>query len=68
MKSSPLASLKLFAVVAVGLAAAAPAGAQDAVVLKSGLTREGKIIGVSGGNIRLQMGSATKGIHLYDVR
>ena len=68
MKSSPLASLKLFAVVVVGLAAAAPAGAQDAVVLKSGLTREGKITGVSGGNIRLQMGSATTGIPLADIR
>jgi len=68
MKSSPLASLKLFAVVAVGLAAAAPAGAQDAVVLKSGLTREGKITGVSGGNIRLQMGNATTGIPLADIR
>lgn len=68
MKSSPLASLKLLAVAAIALTGAASASAQDAIVLKSGLTREGKVTGVSGGNIRLQMGNATTGIPLTDVR
>jgi TolA-binding protein len=40
---------------------AAPVLAQDSVVLKSGLTREGKITGVTSGNVRLQIegGGAT---------
>lgn len=67
MKSSSLALLKLSAILATGMVIALPAGAQDAVTLKSGLTREGKIIGVSGGNVRLQMGSGATGIPLADI-
>ena len=68
MKASPLAALRLLAVLALGMAAAASAQAQDAVVLKSGLTREGKITGVSGGNVRLQIDGGSTGIPLADVR
>jgi tetratricopeptide (TPR) repeat protein len=68
MKSSPLALRKLLVVMAAGLAAVTTAGAQDAVVLKSGLTREGKITGVSAGSVRLQMGSGATGIPLADIR
>lgn len=68
MKASPHALPKLLAFLAMGLGLASPAGAQDAVVLKSGLTREGKITGVSGGSVRLQMGSGATGIPLADIR
>ena len=68
MKSSPHALLTLMAAAAAGLALSSSAGAQDAVVLKSGLTREGKITGVSGGSVRLQMGSGATGIPLADIR
>jgi TolA-binding protein len=47
---------------------ATPLRAQDAVVLKSGLTREGKITGVSGGNVRLQIDGGSTGIPLADIR
>lgn len=45
------------------------ASAQDAVVLKSGVTRDGKITGVSGGNVRVQVaGGAATGIPLTEVK
>jgi len=69
MKASPLAPRALLAVAAFGLLPSLPCAAQDAVVLKSGLTREGKITGVSGNNVRLQMeGGGSTGIPLSDVR
>jgi hypothetical protein len=69
MKASPLAPCLLVCALALGVAAMAPARAQDAVVLKSGLTREGKITGVSGNNVRLQMGGGgSTGIPLSEVR
>jgi len=68
MKSSPLALSKLLVVSAMGLGFVSPAEAQDAVILKSGLTREGKITGVSSGSVRLQMGSGATGIPLADIR
>lgn len=69
MKASPLAQPLRFAALAAALAAAPWAAAQDAVVLRSGLTREGKITGVSGGNVRLQAsGGGSTGIPLADVR
>ena len=67
MKASPLPSV----VLAVALAAAVfPPGvrAQDSVVLRNGQVREGKIVGVSGGNIRIQVGPSTTGTPLGEVR
>ncbi len=67
MKASPRAHIHVAAAIAILMGAVAPAPAQDAVVLKSGLTREGKIVGVSGGNVRLQIGASTAGIPLAEV-
>jgi len=66
VKASPRAPLRLCAVLAAALATSAPA--QDTVVLKSGLTREGAVTGVSGGNVRLKINGAVTGIPLADVR
>jgi len=68
MKASPRAPLRLLAALALVATTAAPTAAQDAVVLKSGLTREGKITGVSAGNVRLQVDGGSTGIPLADVR
>ncbi len=68
MKASPRAPRRFLPALAILIAAAAAAPAQDAVVLKSGLTREGKITGVSAGNVRLQIESGSTGIPLSDVR
>ena len=67
MKASPLPSI----VLAVALAAAVfspGVRAQDSVVLRNGQVREGKIVGVSGGNIRIQVGPSTTGTPLSEVR
>lgn len=69
MNASPLATFLRLIAAAAALSIGLPAAAQDAVVLKSGLTREGKITGVSGGNLRLQVGGGgSTGIPLADVR
>jgi tetratricopeptide (TPR) repeat protein len=70
MKASPLRHplCGLLACAAVLAALCAPAFAQDAVVLKSGQTREGKIVGVSGGNVRIEMAAGTVGTPLAEVR
>jgi tetratricopeptide (TPR) repeat protein len=67
MKASTLPAV-LAAALLAGLVAAGGARAQDAVVLKSGPTREGKIVGVSGGNVRLQTAAGTTGMPLADIR
>lgn len=64
MKASSLPVLLLV----LGLAAASPVAAQDTVILKSGVTREGKITGVSGGNVRIQTPNGTVGTPLAEVR
>ena len=64
MKASSLPVLLLV----LGLAAAGPVAAQDTVILKSGVTREGKITGVSGGNVRIQTPNGTVGTPLAEVR
>lgn len=64
MKASSLPAL-LFPLL---LATAAPVAAQDTVILKSGVTREGKITGVSGGNVRIQTPNGTVGTPLAEVR
>jgi tetratricopeptide (TPR) repeat protein len=64
MKASSLPALLLL----VGLAAGGTAVAQDAVILKSGPTREGKVVGVSGGNVRIQTANGTVGTPLAEVR
>jgi tetratricopeptide (TPR) repeat protein len=67
MKASPLpvacAAALLWAVCGI----AATTHAQDAVITKSGLTREGKIVGVSAGNVRLQTAAGTTGLPLAEV-
>lgn len=68
MKASPLAFPLLLAAGLVAAAWPAPARAQDSVILQNGVTREGKVVGVSGGNIRLQINNAVTGIPLGDVR
>lgn len=67
VKASSLPA-SLLATAAVVLLAAAPARAQDTVVLKSGATREGKVTGVSGGNVRIQTPAGTVGAPLADVK
>ncbi|MGA0849226.1 MAG: tetratricopeptide repeat protein [Chthoniobacterales bacterium] len=64
MKASSLPVLLLV----LGLAAAGPVAAQDTVILKSGVTREGKITGVSGGNVRIQTPNGTVGTPVAEVR
>jgi tetratricopeptide (TPR) repeat protein len=68
MKASPLPSLLAAALLGAGGLAAGPARAQDTVVMKSGPAREGKIVGVSGGNVRLQTAAGTTGLPLAAVR
>jgi tetratricopeptide (TPR) repeat protein len=52
----------------VALLAATPmAGAQDAVIFKDGKSREGKVVGVSGANVQLQIGAGTIGLPLAAV-
>lgn len=67
MKASPRTHVLVAAVTLILNGVASTAPAQDAVVLKSGQTREGKIVGVSGGNVRLQVGASTAGIPLAEV-
>jgi tetratricopeptide (TPR) repeat protein len=69
MKASPRAPHRFFLVLAALATATLPVAAQDAVVLESGATREGKITGVSGGNIRLKIqGGGSTGIPLTEIR
>ncbi|MBU3664486.1 MAG: tetratricopeptide repeat protein [Chthoniobacterales bacterium] len=68
MKASPhpLRSALMFA---AWLALCPPGSAQDAVTLNNGQVREGKITGVSGGNVRVQIsGGAATGIPLTEVK
>ena len=67
MKASPRTHLLVVTGITALMGALANAVGQDAVVLKSGLTREGKIVGVSAGNVRLQIGASTTGIPLGEV-
>jgi tetratricopeptide (TPR) repeat protein len=69
MNASPLAAALRLIAAGTALTIALPVAAQDAVILKSGLTREGKITGVSGGNVRLQIGGGgSTGIPLAEIR
>jgi tetratricopeptide (TPR) repeat protein len=69
MKASPRVPQRFFLVLAALATASLPVAAQDAVVMKSGATREGKITGVSGGNVRLQIpGGGATGIPLAEIR
>ncbi len=54
VKASSLPSLLLAAGLAFGLAAGS-AKAQDKVTLRSGPVREGRVVGVAGGNLRLEI-------------
>lgn len=66
MKASPLPLAVLAATVILAFQSAQ---AQDAVVMKTGIERKGKITGASGANIRLQMeGGGATGIPINDVR
>jgi hypothetical protein len=58
--------LPVVALAAVSLCLAS-VQAQDSVVLKTGVTREGKITGAKDGSIRLQMGAAATGIPIADI-
>jgi len=66
VKASPLPSI-LLAAAGTALAIAPGAWAQDTVVLRNGQVREGKVVGVAGGNIRIQMGASTTGTPLAEV-
>lgn len=67
MKASPLPGLLVAA--ALGLAGVGlnNATAQDVIVLKSGVTREGKVTGVANGNVRLQTSAGIAGTPLTEV-
>ncbi len=73
VKASSLPVLLLAAGLALGTATAS-VQAQDKVTLRSGPTREGKIVGVSGPNLRLEVkmpgaaGTATQTLPLADVK
>jgi TolA-binding protein len=67
VKASSLPGFLPAAALAAVLLCVASAHAQDAVVLKSGVTREGKITGAKDGSLRLQMGAATTGIPIGDI-
>jgi len=69
MKASPRALGRLLFLLAAFATTTVTAAAQDAVIMKTGLTREGKIIGVSGANVRLQIqGGGSIGIPLSEIR
>jgi TolA-binding protein len=67
VKSSSLPGILACLTLAAAMLAAPQARAQDTVTQKSGPVREGRITGVSGGNVRLQVGGSTIGIPLADV-
>lgn len=67
MKASPLPGLLAAAALSVVSGLWNHAAAQDAIVLKSGVTREGKIIGVANGNVRLQTPAGIAGTPLTEV-
>lgn len=60
---------RFFALLAGWLAIAATAAtAQDLIVLKSGVTREGRIVGVANQNVQLEVGAGARtGIRLADI-
>lgn len=55
VKASSLPGLLLATCIAFAVAAASPARAQDKVALRSGPVREGKVVGVSGTNLQLEI-------------
>jgi tetratricopeptide (TPR) repeat protein len=67
VKASSLPRFLPVLALATVLLGPASAPAQDAVVLKTGVTREGKITGAKDGSVRLQMGAATTGIPVADI-
>jgi tetratricopeptide (TPR) repeat protein len=67
MKASPRTLILVAVSIAILAGAAANSRAQDAIALKNGQTREGKIVGVKGGNVLLLIGSSTAGIPLAEV-
>ena len=68
MKASSLPSLILAATLIAGSSWASLASAQDTLIRKSGQKTEGKITGVKGGKVRIQIGSGATTIPLADIR
>lgn len=67
MKASPLPGLLLAAALLAAGGAWGNVHAQDVIVLKSGVTREGRITGVANGNVRLQTAAGGTGTPLSEV-
>ena len=73
VKASSLPGLLLAAGIAIAAVVAAPARAQDKVALRTGPAQEGKVVGVSGNILRLEIkmpgsaATATKSLPLADV-
>ncbi len=67
MKASPLPGLLLAAALLSAGGAWGSLRAQDVIVLKSGVSREGKVTGVSNGNVRLQTAAGGTGTPLAEV-
>lgn len=67
MKASPLPGLLLAAALLSAGGAWGSLRAQDVIVLKSGVSREGKVTGVSNGNVRLQTAAGGTGTPLAEI-
>ncbi len=67
MKASPRARILVAVTIMMLSGTAAHTRAQDTIALKNGQNREGKIVGVRGSNVLLQIGTSTAGIPLAEV-
>lgn len=67
MKASPLPGLLFAAILLAAGSGWETVRGQDIIVLKSGVTREGKVTGVSNGNVRLQTAAGGTGTPLTEV-
>lgn len=68
MKASSLHAILALAAAGALAASVSPASAQDVVVLQSGASREGKVIGVSDGGLKIQAGAGSATIPLAQVK
>lgn len=68
MKASSLHAILALAATSALAASAAPAAAQDVIVLQTGGTREGKVTAVSDGGLKIQSGAGSATIPLAQVK
>jgi tetratricopeptide (TPR) repeat protein len=67
MKASPRTRILVAVAIMTLTVSAANSWGQDTIALKNGQTREGKIVGVKGSNVLLQIGNSSAGIPLSEV-